>query len=527
MVLRVALIDLDPEHPVMTSQMLMPKHGLLSVGTKAAEDGHLVSVFVECLNGVPFDELARYDLVGASVTMPNIGRVRQVFSGLRRDNPDIVLVGGGPHCTLIPEDVVQFADFVVRDEGEETFRELLRVIENGQDPSEIPGLTFLQDGHLIHTKRRPFSKQLGIVDNLSLLDGFRARSHLSQIVALRGRYVGYAITSRGCPSPCSFCYENMIGGTGYRTYSIELFLQDVRNKAKFFGVRHFWLADSTFGVDVRYAKKVLRAIIQSDIDCSFTALCRVDIARDTELLSLMKQAGFTTLVLGMEATDDTVLDQIRKKQAVNDIESAIYTIHEAGMAVYGLFMLGFDTDTEDSPDRIVSFCCKNKVDGMNFYILTEFDSLSGQTLPWWRIAETDQAYYTGYFATTFPLRVRPSVLEERAFRALQRFYSLGRVLRSVCSKSSNVSSFQIPLYLQCRKLSRISKLHVKRLRSIEAPYYTDDGLLDTKYLRNNPVVSPFRHRRSSYSAIQNPANVSSQQSSVAQRVSLKGVSDTQ
>jgi hypothetical protein len=86
MTLRVTLVDLDPSLPNLTSQLLLPRHDVLAVGTAAQRAGHALDVFVEAWNGVPSERLHAYDVVGAAVTGSNLRRVdaleRAVFEAL-------------------------------------------------------------------------------------------------------------------------------------------------------------------------------------------------------------------------------------------------------------------------------------------------------------------------------------------------------------------------------------------------------------------------------------------------------------
>lgn len=493
MALRVAFVDLESRLPNITNQYMMPRHGILQVGTATRAAGYEVGVYIESLNGVPYHELLNYDVVGASVTGSNMSRIEALFRSLRRDRPGMHLIAGGPQATLIPTDVARFADIVVRDEGEDAIIEVLRALESGGDLSAISGLSLPRGTRVHHTARRTFSKRPGLVEDLTLLRNFRRKSLPEQIVRDQMLYCGYATTSRGCPFPCTFCYENMIGGTGFRKQPSEVFLDDVRSKRDFFGVRHFWLADSNFTTNPAHCNDILRAIIAADLGCEFSALCRVDVARRPQTLDLMRQAGFKILVLGMESIQDDKLHTLEKRQSVDEIKRAIAEIHRYGMRVIGLFMMGFDEDDADSPDRIVNFCEQNRVDSMSIYCLTEYPSLPGRTLPRYRVCELDMDYYNGHFVTTFPLQLRPSVLEQRVFAALSRFYHPRKMLQALRQADPRQALMLLGHLLQFRKMTAASDVHQLKLRAIEEPYYGADGRLREAFLRENPLLKTPLH----------------------------------
>ncbi|MEZ4313571.1 MAG: radical SAM protein [Polyangiaceae bacterium] len=483
---RLALVDLDPVLPNLTSQLLLPRHDVLAVGTAVKAAGRDVDVFVEAWNGVPFRDLGRYDVVGAAVTGSNMSRVAAMFRDIRRQNPKVVLVAGGPHATLIPTDVARFADVVIRDEGEDTLVEVLLAIEEGRDVLGIAGVSVRRGERTVHGPRRPFRKGSAASD-LSLLRGFRRKSVLGQL-AQGGVYTGYATASRGCPFPCTFCYENMIGGTGFRKQGIDAFIEDVRRKRDLLGTTSFWLADSNFTTHPEHCRQILQAIVDADLGVKFSALCRTDLGDRPELLELMRKAGFESAILGIETVEDEVLIRVKKKQTVSDSSRAIRNIQSAGIGVYGLFMLGFDQDTAAAPRAVTAFAEEHDLKGVSIYLLCEYESLPGRTLPRYRICETNLDYYNGHFVTTFPMRVRPSELERASFEALLDYHPR-KALRSLWARDTEMALFHGAHYAQLLKMWAVSRRHQETLRRVERPYYRADGTLDVEALKRRPLIS--------------------------------------
>lgn len=459
---------------------------MLAVGTAVKAAGYDVDVFVEAWNGVPASELHHYDVVGASVTGSNLSRVAALFSAIRRRSSKALLVAGGPHATLIPTDVAAIADIVVRDEGEETFVEVLGALSRGADVASIAGVSLRRGERTIHAPRRPFRKQGHAPSDVSLLRGFRRRSFLGQL-AQGGVYTGYATASRGCPFPCTFCYENMIGGTGFRKSGTETFIEDVRRKRDLLGAKTFWLADSNFTTHPEHCRTILKAIIDAGLGVSFSALCRADLGDRPDLLELMRKAGFESVILGVEVMSDETLLRIQKKQTVDETSRAIRRIQAAGIGVYGLFMLGFDEDTEASPKAVTTYAEEHDLKGASIYLLCEYDSLPGRTLPRYRICETNLDYYNGHFVTTFPMSVRPSALERASFEALLDYHPR-RILRSLMRRDVAQSAFHLAHHVQLLRMWAISKEHQRALARIEEPYYDGRSRLKVDVLRARPLV---------------------------------------
>ncbi|HSS78956.1 MAG TPA: radical SAM protein [Thermoanaerobaculia bacterium] len=487
MPLKVAILDLESALPHSSSPLLQPRHDVLTVGTVLRQAGYDVEVYVEILNGLPTDRLHEFDVVGAAVTGPNYNPVKQFFARVREVNPRAILLAGGPYASVGPNDVLNIADIVVREEADVTIVELLAALEAKAPLDGIAGVSFKRDGRVIHNPRRQFLKDPGMVHDLSLLIGFKRLSLATQIFQYGGVYSGQAMTSRGCPFPCTFCYENMLGGTGFRAHAIEPFIADVKQKMEFFGIRHFSLADANFGTNPKHCREFLRAVIDADLGCKFTALCRVDIGHHPDILEMMSQAGFVRVSLGMEALEEPTLASIEKRQTVQEIVDSIARIRAVGIDVFGLFMIGFDDDNENTAKAMTRFCEENDVSALSIFCLTEYPGLPGRTIPRYRICETNLDYSGAHFVNTFPKRIRPSVLERSVYQALLRFYDPQAVLASLFGKKGGLA-FQLGMFKQIRKIAKVSEAHQKELERIEAPYYDSQDRLRDDYLRAHPVL---------------------------------------
>lgn len=491
MPLTVAIMDMEATLPAVCDLLLQPRRDVLAVGTAADARGHDVEVFVEILNGVPSARLPEYDVIGAAVSGPNFNSVARFFARSRQINPRVKLVAGGPHSSVSPNDVLTFADVAVREEGEVTFVELLEAFETGKPIDDIAGISFKRNGRVVHNRRREFLSHPGTVQKLELLTGFRRLSLPAQILKYKGRYIGQIVSSRGCPYPCTFCYENMVGGTGYRKHAIEPLIEDIRRKKAFFKTREFDFADPNFGANPSHAREVLRAIIDAHLGCNFTALCRTDIARHPETLALMKEAGFRSVALGLESLENLTLASVQKRQTMTEMVASVARIRSFGIEVFGLFMVGFDEDRASTPDAIVKFCREHDVCGMSMYCLTEYPNLPGRTISRQRVCEMDLDFSGAHFVNTFPKYVRPSVLERAVYDATLRFYSPQQLLASVFGKRRGLA-FQTGMFYIMRKLAKVSAIHQRRLEEIEAPYYDSDDRLREDYLRAHPLTAPLR-----------------------------------
>src|SRR5207302_2549962 len=131
----------------------------------------------------------------------------------------------------------------------------------------------------------------------------------------------------------------------------------------------FYITDANFGLDAKYTKQLLRAVLDAGISGRFTALLRIEIARDQELLQLLRDVGFEMLCVGIESLDDDTLDSVSKRQRFEEIEDSIATLRRFGLNVFGLFIGGFERDTEQTFVRTVDFALKHDMIGLNIMVL--------------------------------------------------------------------------------------------------------------------------------------------------------------
>lgn len=231
--------------------------------------------------------------------------------------PDIPIVWGGRHPTLLPDDTVQneFVDIVVRGQGELTFAELIRTIENSGDLSKVLGITYKDSGKVISNPDRPFED----VNNFpplpyNLLD---IEKHIAR-TRLGKRTIGY-ITSMGCPFHCGFCAEQSVFGRRWSALTAQRVIEDMRNLVKKYSVDSIILSDSNFFVSEKRVKDICEGI--RDLHISWGQVNgRADTLVKYALSTwrIMQESGLQYILAGAESGLDECLEIIQKEATVND-----------------------------------------------------------------------------------------------------------------------------------------------------------------------------------------------------------------
>jgi radical SAM superfamily enzyme YgiQ (UPF0313 family) len=297
------------------------------------------------------------DVVGLSVMTFQRRTASRIVSLVRCLRPDVKIVVGGYDPTLATEAYETLdVDFIVRGEGEVTFRELIRNLENGADLSGIRGLSYACGERWVHNSDRPVHR----LDDGEIHLPNRGARVLKGYTAL-GRQVDVVETSRGCTFDCSFCSIIEMRGRNFHAYSFERVLADIRDAADH-GARTIFLVDDNITLNVHRFEALCRAIIDAGLnrlDYFVQAMTSVIAARGDTLAPLMRDAGFRYVFLGIEniIQNDLVFFRAAAKNTVRENGSgparnaalkAINYLHTNGMYVIGGLIVGSPEDTLES-----------------------------------------------------------------------------------------------------------------------------------------------------------------------------------
>jgi anaerobic magnesium-protoporphyrin IX monomethyl ester cyclase len=197
------------------------------------------------------------DVLGLSVMTFQRRTAHSIIDLARTLKPVVKVVVGGYDPSLAPDAYQEMgADYIVRGEGEVTFRELLRALEEGQGLENIRGLSYRAD-HWVHNPARPVHR---LEDDEIWPPNREAR--VIQGYTLLGRQVDVIETSRGCTYDCSFCSIIEMRGRNFHTYSVERVLRDIRD-ARDHGARTIFLVDDNITLNVRRFEQLCHAIIEA------------------------------------------------------------------------------------------------------------------------------------------------------------------------------------------------------------------------------------------------------------------------
>ncbi len=278
------------------------------------------------IEDIPFDEPT--DIVAINVETFTARRAYQIAKKYRRRGVKVVM--GGFHATLVPDEVIQYADAVVVGEAEITFGKLLQDLAYGRMKRVYralngPDLT-------------------GIVPDRSIYSG-KQYMKLSLVE-----------TGRGCRFSCDFCSIASFFQNSYRARPV----QDVIDEILRLNNRDVFFVDDNIAVDPKRARELFEALIP--LRLRWVGQISINAARDEAMLTLMRRSGCAGVLVGLESLQPDSLEAMGKtvNNGARDYALAMTKFREYGLGVYATFVFGYDTDTRVSCMEALEFAQRHR-----------------------------------------------------------------------------------------------------------------------------------------------------------------------
>jgi len=314
------------------------------------------------------------DVIGVTCMTPSYPGAKMFIQQIKKISPKIPVVLGGPHITALGEEVMEDItelDFGVLREGEITIVELLEKISNNGDLSKVDGILYRSGAGIVRTKERAFIDNLDVLPfpAWDLLPSLTEHYRMS-IIGTKGSRATTLLTSRGCPGRCAFCD---VGGVGRRIrgFSAEYVLKMIEILINDYGINDFLVYDDNFLSLKSRAKQICEEIIRKRWNIHWSCEARVDMV-DPETLTLMKKAGCWQIEYGIESGSQKMLDLMRKKITLEQVEKALRWTKEAGIETRGNFIFGFPGETKETLEETIRFALKIDLDYFQQTFMTPY-----------------------------------------------------------------------------------------------------------------------------------------------------------
>lgn len=374
--MKILLLSSPVVQPDFDRIARLPNLGLVSL---AAHVDDLCTVHVADIHGLKNhrEYLRRivndYDLVGLTAMSFQYHEALELAKIAKEAGAQTVF--GGYHPTLAYQEIASsqdaaFIDYIVRGEGEATFRELIKALIEGSELKDVLGLSFHDKENkekMIHNPPRP------LLDVSEIEMPNRDVRLLTKGFESLGVRIDSVETSRGCTQGCKFCSINLMYGRKFRKFPLERVIADIQD-AEAHGAGSIFFPDDNITLDV----KRLELLCQAIIDARLTHLryktqaSASGIASSKRLVDKMGEAGFDGVFLGVESVNKRNLQFLGKGKMSEDAEKAVQYLHDNNIIV-STGLIGGNPD-DDANDLWENFrlARRLKVDIPIFYISTPY-----------------------------------------------------------------------------------------------------------------------------------------------------------
>jgi len=342
------------------------------------------------------------DAVVFSVETLTSKRAYALARHYKQQNPYIKVIMGGFHPTAVPDEALLYADSVIIGDAEPVWP----IVMSDLQASALKPRYKSENGFIL-----PF-----------------ARANHSIFVSKKYANIGVVQWKRGCVYNCNFCSIRAF----YKSCVTEREIDDVIEEIAAAREKIIFIADDNLLHDRAKLKIFLTRL--ASLKKKWACQISIDVAKDPEILSLMKKSGCIMAIVGFESLNDTNLVKIGKPQRVALYDDAVRAIYSHGIMIFATFVFGSPNDTVAGFDDVYKFVMKHKMAITNFNPLLAtpgtalYDELNAQNKlihPSWWLSDN----YNYGDATHYPEKMTPLQLAQGCKKLRYKFYSAKSILR--------------------------------------------------------------------------------------------------
>ncbi len=296
------------------------------------------------------------DVIGFSIFHANRWGAIDIAKLSKTILPHTKIVFGGIGATFLWEHLLKnFSeiDYIVLGEGEYTFLNLLKYIDNEKKLETIKGIAFRKDGYPFKTDSAEYIED---VDSLPMPSRYFTYQHL--------------VSSRGCPYNCNFCGSPRFWSQKVRFHSPDYFVEQIQLLYEK-GITFFYISDDTFTIKENRVIEICKRIIKSGLKIHWYAISRVNLINE-EMLYWMRKAGCIQVSYGIESGSEKIRRTLNKNIKVDDIKRAFEITSKYGILPRAYFIYGSPNETDDTIQETIDLMYEIKPLASIFYILDIF-----------------------------------------------------------------------------------------------------------------------------------------------------------
>ena len=368
-------LERGPHDPTRVKVMAFPPLGIQTLAPILRGAGHGVRLFDTCHPRMKTEHLVqaakqeRPDVIGISfLSTTTYLAAKSVAEQLKSAAPSIPIIVGGPFATVNADRILGDCpqiDCVGVGEGEELLPDYL---QNLSEPGSVAGLVWRNGEEIVRNSPRPLLRDLDrfpYPDRSSLPIDYIESLPLDVPAVLSLDKFCTVQTSRGCPYSCIYCDIPSLSEGKWRCRSAEHVLGEMQ-ELNDQGYRSIYLTDDHFLIKRERIGAICDGIIERKLEFRWGCEGRVDSAA-VDQLGLMSRANCDFLAFGVEAGTQKVLERLKKKQTLKQVEEAVSQAKRQGIGrVHGFFVVGSPDETAEDILASFRFAARLELDTFGF-----------------------------------------------------------------------------------------------------------------------------------------------------------------
>ncbi|MBI5749742.1 MAG: cobalamin B12-binding domain-containing protein [Nitrospinae bacterium] len=286
----------------------------------------------------------RWDIIGISYWTAQ-SPIAFKLSEFIKSNTNALLIHGGVHPTVCPEDAVKYCDYAVMYEGEETFCEIVNIVKNRSNRlnglnslnslSGLKGIAYRNGENkssLVINPPRNYIKDLDTIpfprwELAGDIKQYNSPMHVTG--GLRLPIIG----SRGCPYTCTFCSSPLMWDRKVRWRKHIKIVDEMEEAIKKININQFHFWDDNLMMKRSHITELCNEIIKRGLKVNWCGLTRAShINKHKDILPLMREAGCVGMEIGIESFTEDSTELVRKGEGIEEMAEASRNMERAGIA---------------------------------------------------------------------------------------------------------------------------------------------------------------------------------------------------
>jgi len=365
--MKICFINLSLRPGAKRRQLPVGLAYILTATKKAGFAFDLVDMDIDDLSMEDLEVILRRDpadvyALGCIVT--GFRLVRQISALAKKINPKSVVVAGNSVATSIPEILLRHTDVdvAVMGEGDITFVELLKALQNGENLHQVPGIVFEDDGKITDNPGRPIVPTIDVFGfpdwSLFELEKYNRFATINVNWFSGGEVLSYPLNAaRGCPFHCNFCYH-VFRGQKYRRYSDGAIIDEIKRLHYQYGADFISFWDELTFPTIEAVKSMVGQLHKLDFKVAWEATTRGDLFKKEHvgLIRDMAAIGCESISFSLENASPEILAAMNKKMKVTHFIEQAQVLWAGGVTPLTSIIIGYPQETRETIAHTLKVC---------------------------------------------------------------------------------------------------------------------------------------------------------------------------